>query len=56
MIVNVLQKVVSYSRIIKGLESRQPVRENIGPSSGTDHNEKDGGCTFYQNALRLEIV
>ena len=20
------------------------------------HNEKDGGCTFYQNALRSEIV
>ena len=23
---------------------------------GIDHNEKDSGCTFYQNALRLEIV
>ena len=21
-----------------------------------DHNEKDGGCTFYQNALGLEMV
>ena len=23
---------------------------------GIDHNEKDGGDTFYQNALRSEIV
>ena len=21
-----------------------------------DHNEKDGGCTFYQKALQSEIV
>ena len=24
--------------------------------SGLDHNEKDGGCIFYQNAMRSEII
>ena len=25
-------------------------------AASIDHNEKDGGCTFYQNALLSEMV
>ena len=45
-----------------GVGGKNGVREGGGGRS-TDHSfipidrsEKDGGCTFYQNALRSEIV
>ena len=51
---------------IKEIDLQHGVHECLGPLLSVsyasrlfdiiDNNQKDGGCTFYQNSLRSEIV